>query len=47
MKILKELAKDAPTPGTNLTALAKYCSYEKRPKRLNHEQYMDKLFGLS
>lgn len=47
IRIIAELAENPGLPGKDMIALARYCSYEKRIKRLNYEQYMEKLFALS
>jgi len=47
MKIIAELEGNPDVPGKHIIALARYCSYEKRIKRLNYEQHMENLFGLS
>jgi hypothetical protein len=47
IRIMAELVENSDVPGKDIIALARYCSYEKRIKRLNYEQHMEKLFGLS
>lgn len=47
IKIMAELLENPEVTGKDIIALTRYCSYEKRIKRLNYEQYMENLFGLS
>jgi len=46
INIISELSLHEEKPGSSITALAKYCSYDQR-KRLNFDQEMDILFLLS
>lgn len=47
IKVIIDLNENIKEPGKDLIALTRYCSYEKRRKRLNYEQHMDMLFSLS
>lgn len=45
--IIRELRQYPGNIKKSISTLAKYCSYDKRRKRLNFEQEMDKLYTLS
>ncbi len=45
--ILSDIKKYDGETSKNINTLAKYCSHDKRRKRQNYEQQMDKMFPLS
>jgi hypothetical protein len=46
IEIITELTENSNSIAKSISALARYCSYDKR-KRLNFEQQMDRIFTLS